>query len=577
MRAMRKTGLWAGFWLAGLLGLWASLALQWYGAAPSTDGPATLQAIAGSTGGGTSQATPAPPTPNNLPCLSYAPFRRPGHTPTDPNLRLSDDQLLEDLRILARLTRCIRVYGTSHGQDRIPALAGSLGLQVVMGAWISRDRAASQREVDTTLAVARAHPDVVKMILIGNEVLLRQERSAEDLAALVNDARQRSPVPVGYADVWEFWLRHAPVMAPAVDVAAIHILPYWEDEPVALGDAVSHVAAIHAKVRKALPHTPIWLAETGWPAAGRQRGPALPGPQEQALFVRQAARELSALGMDFNLIEAFDQPWKRQLEGGMGGAWGIIDATGRIKDSSGDGPLPADPMAVGAVTGAACGLLWTWLLAAAAQTVARRQGRACFSGPGSEHVMTFCAGTTAGLLLGAHTATMSIALRTPGEWALAIFSLIAVVAVGSHGIWRAHSAIGGHTAGDKARSGAWWHAARLGDLLLILALFLAAQQALTLVFDGRYRPLPALLWAAMALPLWLAAARGARWATGAAARLLAAALVPCALALMWLEGWANTQAGALAAAWCVMAAAVWMMPHQRPPLHVTSGKAQSGA
>ena len=27
-----------------------------------------------------------------------------------------------------------------------------------------------------------------------------------------------------------------------------------------------------------------------------------------------------------NLIEAYDQPWKRQLEGTVGGHWGIYDA-----------------------------------------------------------------------------------------------------------------------------------------------------------------------------------------------------------------------------------------------------------
>ena len=30
-----------------------------------------------------------------------------------------------------------------------------------------------------------------------------------------------------------------------------------------------------------------------------------------------------------NLIEAYDQPWKRQLEGTVGGYWGLIDAAHR--------------------------------------------------------------------------------------------------------------------------------------------------------------------------------------------------------------------------------------------------------
>jgi glucan 1,3-beta-glucosidase len=31
-----------------------------------------------------------------------------------------------------------------------------------------------------------------------------------------------------------------------------------------------------------------------------------------------------------NLIEAYDQPWKRQLEGTVGGYWGLMDATNRV-------------------------------------------------------------------------------------------------------------------------------------------------------------------------------------------------------------------------------------------------------
>jgi hypothetical protein len=31
-----------------------------------------------------------------------------------------------------------------------------------------------------------------------------------------------------------------------------------------------------------------------------------------------------------NLIEAYDRPWKRQLEGAVGGYWGLFDAVKRV-------------------------------------------------------------------------------------------------------------------------------------------------------------------------------------------------------------------------------------------------------
>ncbi len=551
---MRTTSLWALAWTIWLLV--ALVALGLHAPWPLGQPPDQTAGI---------RATEAQ-RPTFIPCLSYAPFRRPGHTPTDPDLRITDEQLLEDLRILARSTGCVRVYGTSHGQDRIPALAASLGLEVVVGAWISRDRAASQREVDTALALAHAHPGVVRMVIIGNEVLLRQERSPEELAALLSQARNRSPVPVAYADVWEFWLRHAQIMVPAVDVVAIHILPYWEDEPVALKQAVGHVVSIHTAVRKALPEKTVWLAETGWPSAGRQRGPALPGLQEQALFVRELTAELADRAIDFNLIEGFDQPWKRQLEGGMGGAWGIVDAQGQLKDRGGS-MMPRDPAVNAALAGAAIGLAGAGLFGAgllAAGARRRQRSSPCLlPGIGMEdstawdaRLLHGCAAATAGLLLGAHAATAAVWLRAPAEWAMAAASLLAAMGVCAAGLWC-----------PKALSGR--------SPLLTVMLFLAALNAITLVFDGRYRPVLALLWAAPALVLWLANQRSSLEPVRSEDRLLAAVLPPCAVALLFIEGAANTQAWALAGAWCVMAAAVWAAPHKRCPAAAIESSAGS--
>ena len=540
---MRTTRLWALAWALWLLVALGILVLPtpW-----ASDDAVDQQAT--HTSGAQQSAT--------IPCLSYAPFRRPGHTPMDPGLRITDEQLLEDLRILARITHCIRVYGTSHGQDRIPALAATLGMKVVVGAWISRDRRASEQEVAAALAIAHAHPDVVRMIIIGNEVLLRQERSPDELAALLKQVRSRSPVPVAYADVWEFWLRHADVMAPAVDVVAIHVLPYWEDEPVALEQAVDHVVATHAAVRQALPDKTVWLAETGWPSAGRQRGPALPGLREQALFVRQLSARMASQAVDFNLIEGFDQPWKRQLEGGMGGAWGILDAQGRIKDTGG-GALPKEPMAAGALAGAGLGLMGAWLISAVAR---RRMPPGGFMGTvhtWDARLLHGCAAATAGLLLGAHGATVAIWLRTPEEWAIATVSLLAV-----SGVCVLCLTLGlglGPGSGPRPWRSPPYTAVRP---LLTTMLFLAAWNALTLVFDGRYRPVSALLWAAPAVVLWWTGQRHALPPMTNADRMLGAALLPCALALLVIEGAANAQAVALAGAWCVIAAAVWIGPHE---------------
>ncbi|MFM2446960.1 MAG: hypothetical protein RI936_1407, partial [Pseudomonadota bacterium] len=79
-----------------------------------------------------------------LPCVSYAPFRREGHTPFDPALVVPPEQIEADLRALATVTHCVRTYGLDHGIDAVPEIARKLGLRVVLGAWIGRDALANR-------------------------------------------------------------------------------------------------------------------------------------------------------------------------------------------------------------------------------------------------------------------------------------------------------------------------------------------------------------------------------------------------------------------------------------------------
>lgn len=502
------------------------------------------------------------------PCLSYAPFRRHGHSPLDAGLRLTQDQLREDLQMLSQWTGCIRTYGTGHGQDQIPAVAQALGLQVVQGAWISRDRSASQAEVDTALALARAFPSTVRMLVLGNEVLLRREQSPEDLAQILGAARRVSPVPVAYADVWEFWLRHAPVLATEVDVVAIHILPYWEDSPVALDLAVGHVLTVHAQVKRAFGNQAVWLAETGWPAAGRARAGAVPGPQQQARFLRELRQQMGRAGIDYNVIEAFDQPWKRRFEGAMGGAWGIADVHGRLRDT-GVGPLPPDPAKTAGLWGALGGALLGASMAGCAWLAVpgRRHVRAGMGGRAALWVRTLAvvlASAILGGMAGLHASGMAIWLRSTTEWALALAHVALALGVCGSALWWAASAWAAGRVGTPSTTRSGMQFQTVYSAMLTALLMFSTVDALTLVFDGRYRALQAALMGATAFGLCMARLSGQAPPLVAAQGAMALALGLAAPVLLVLEGAANQQAVGLAAAWLVMAACLLWRPHRRP-------------
>jgi exo-beta-1,3-glucanase (GH17 family) len=276
---------------------------------------------------GLGRAAPMPPSPlgagDRLTCISYAPFHGE-QAPFTWNLHIPDRQIEEDLRRLSALTSCVRTYSAEGAQGRIAELAPGFGLKVLQGIWLNRDRAANRREVEAALALARKHPATIKALIVGNETLLRGELPADEIKAHLEEVRRRSGLPVTYADVWEFWLK-APELAAATDFVTIHILPYWEDDPVAERDAVAHVRDVRKKLEAAFPGKEILIGEVGWPSRGRMRQGALPSPANQARFLSGVVSLAKAENWQLNLIEAFDQPWKRLLEGTVGGYWGFYD------------------------------------------------------------------------------------------------------------------------------------------------------------------------------------------------------------------------------------------------------------
>ena len=270
----------------------------------------------------------APIDPNaKLQCVSYAPFRD-AQTPLVPTTQIAPEQIAQDLAQLAGITDCVRTYSIENGLDQVPAQAAKVGLKVIQGIWLSSNRLKNLTQIATAVSLTKQYPDVITALVVGNEVLLRGEMTTADLAANIRSVKAQVTVPVTYADVWEFWLRNREVYE-AVDFVTIHILPYWEDMPVRAKFAANHVDDIRKRMAVAFPGKEILIGETGWPSAGRMREGALPSRTNQARVVSDILALAKREGFRVNLIEAYDQPWKRQLEGTVGGYWGLFDAVKR--------------------------------------------------------------------------------------------------------------------------------------------------------------------------------------------------------------------------------------------------------
>ncbi|MBV8924960.1 MAG: beta-(1-6) glucans synthase [Bradyrhizobium sp.] len=260
-------------------------------------------------------------------CVSYAPFRG-AQTPLDPSTYVPAAQIEQDLAQLAKISECVRTYSIENGLDQVPAIAGKAGLKVMQGIWLGSDHARNFAQISTAIRLTKENPGVITSLVVGNEVLLRGEMTTTDLVAIIRAVKAQVSVPVTYADVWEYWLRYREIYE-VVDFITIHILPYWEDVPIRAKYAAAHVDAIRQRMAVTFPGKEILIGETGWPSEGRMREGALPSRTNQARVVSEILALAKQEDFRVNLIEAYDQPWKRRLEGTVGGYWGLYDSVHR--------------------------------------------------------------------------------------------------------------------------------------------------------------------------------------------------------------------------------------------------------
>ena len=482
-----------------------------------------------------------PPSPlaaaHKLYCVSYAPFRD-GQDPLVQGTYVEPAQIDADLALLSKYADCVRTYSIDDGLDKVPEIAQRHGLKVLQGLWLSGDAEKNRQQIATAITLGNKFSDTISAIIVGNEVLLRGEMSATDLMAIIRQVRAQVPEPVSYADVWEYWLRYRDV-ANAVDFVTIHILPYWEDFPLPASLAAAHVDAIRKRVAAAIPGKEIVIGEVGWPSAGRMREGARPSPSNQARVIEETLALARRENFRVNVIEAFDQPWKRWLEGSVGGHWGIFDRSTAA---------PKFDLAGGAVSDhpqwrmqTLAGILLAALMFAGAFFAARKK-------PAPRLLWWRIAALAflPAVMFGWTIESIPVESYSPGGWLRSL--AFAAVAAGAPIVCAMASAaqrplptfaalLGGRGERRDALSFA------LGVVFIALFL-LSVQAALGLTFDPRYRDIPFAPLGAAVLP-YLVLSFSTRRPSGsrAIAELLAAALLAAsAVYIVFNESLANWQA-----------------------------------
>jgi glucan 1,3-beta-glucosidase len=285
------------------------------------------------------------------------------------------------------------------------------------------------------------------------------------------------------------------------------------------------------------------IGEVGWPSAGRMREAALPSPANQALVLHDVLARGRRDGFHVNLIEAFDQPWKRTLEGTVGGHWGLLDDASRAPKFAWGEPVSNHPhwrlQAMGGV------VLVVFVFIAA--TIGHRRLAKSFEPGFSAWIAVALVAAVSGVLSGWAVENALIESLGLGGW---LRSLALVGTALAAAVVASAALAAGVPAPDFSRViGARANRVReplslMLGLLLIALCVLAMEAALALAFDPRYRDFPFAPLTAAAVPFLLLSLTPSRPAgpRAVAETVAAAVLALCALVVVWHETLANWQA-----------------------------------
>ena len=240
---------------------------------------------------------------------------------------LSEKQIQKRMEVISPYTKWIRSFSCTDGNEYIPKAAHQKGLKTIVGAWISADKARNNKEIKTLIRLAKSGN--VDIAVVGNEVLLRNELSEQELLGYINKVKKALPnIPVGYVDAY-FQFNERPNIVEACDVILANCYPFWEGFPIE--KAPMYLRQMYAVCKKAAKGKPVIITETGWPNKGENTKNAEPSQENAMQYFINTNDWAKKEDIAMFYFSSFDESWKVHHEGELGQRWGIWDKNENLK------------------------------------------------------------------------------------------------------------------------------------------------------------------------------------------------------------------------------------------------------
>ncbi len=254
--------------------------------------------------------------PTSIQGVAYSPFRDCQNPNWGPAPTTS--QMIEDLTWLRHMGNAIRTYSSTGIQAEIPVAASRVGLRVSAGAWLGKDKKRNEEEIAGLIALTKKTH--LESVIVGNEVLLRQDLSEDELLAYIQRVKAAvGDVPVTTAEISGILMQH-PRLMQAVDYELVHLYAYWDGIPIE--NAARYVVDQYHQIQQQADGKRVVIGETGWPEAGPLQGWAVPSLENERRFLREFLTLAQRENVEFYYFATENELWK--TEGGVGPYWGVL-------------------------------------------------------------------------------------------------------------------------------------------------------------------------------------------------------------------------------------------------------------
>lgn len=292
--------------------------------------------------------------------INYGPYHKPGQTPERPDdPAITDAQFREDLSKIVQKFGYIRTYGTEKRVlGLIPFIAQNFPhLNVYLGVWeSSRDRSATEDQLNKAIELANKYPNIVEYVVVGNECtdqdFAEGPVTVDTLIADINRIKKSVPAQVKVTTCLGFHAGLNPqkmeddspnpyyragndygkkiMQQSKADSLMFTVYPFYAKLDVSQGKDNTKYWYDYA-VKNIANGKPVILGEVGWPSAGKpDNGAAVTSVQNEQKYTTDMVNAVKdgQVGSTF-LFEAFDEPWKHGSQWEPN--WGLWDQNGNPK------------------------------------------------------------------------------------------------------------------------------------------------------------------------------------------------------------------------------------------------------